>query len=113
MNYAMDHYIGKPRCKALLAGVCSNCTKLAIDDYSFLHSDDSGIIEKGDNWHATPFPADFHWTKEVQTPFPWMNADRPILVSYVGSTQSFYNPARRIRGSIGKKKPLRCMFYVL
>ena len=60
MNYAMDHYILKPKCKSLLL-TCSNCTKVAIDDYSFLHSDDSGIVEKGDYWHAIPFPSDFHW----------------------------------------------------
>jgi len=100
MNYAMDHYIGKPKCKALLGGVCRNCTKVAIDDYSYMHSADQGIVDKGDYWHAVPFPADFHWTKEVQTPFPWENTNRPVLVSYIGTTKSWYNPARRIRGSI-------------
>lgn len=100
MNYAMDHYIGKPKCKSLLSTTCTNCTKLAIDDYSFLHSDDSGIKEKGDHWHAVPFPSDFHWVSEIEQPFPWMNEDRPILVSYTGSAASYYNPARRIRTSI-------------
>jgi hypothetical protein len=100
MNYAMDHYIGKPKCKALLSGICANCTKLAIDDYSFLHSGNNGIVDKGDYWHAIPFPGDFHWTHEVKTPFPWENTDRPILVSYIGTVKSFYGPARRVRGSI-------------
>jgi len=100
MNYAMDHYIGKPKCKALLLGACANCTKIAIDEYSYLHSGSHGTDEKGDGWHAVPFPADFHWTRKVQRPFPWENSERPLLVSYLGSPQSFYNPARRLRGSI-------------
>ncbi len=100
MNYAMDHYIMKPKCKGLLQGACSNCTKIAIDDYSYLHSGTVGIDEKGDSWHAVPFPSNFHWTREVQRPFPWENEDRDLLVSYTGSTQSYYNPARRLRGSL-------------
>ena len=102
MNYAMDHYIGKPNCKSLLRGICRNCTKLAIDDYSFMYGDDAGIQVRGDNWHAIPFPADFHWTRYVQKPFVWQKniTERKILVSYVGSSRSDYSPARRIRGSI-------------
>lgn len=96
----MDHYILKPLCKSLLRGVCYNCTKFAIDDYSFLHSDDSGRIDKGDNWHAVPFPSDFHYNRHIKAPFPWENTKRPILVSYIGSTRSYYGPARRLRGSI-------------
>eukprot|EP01038_Epipyxis_sp_PR26KG_P004238 gene4238-6015_t len=100
MNYAMDHYIGKPKCKSLLAGTCRNCTKFAIDDYSYMYSTDSGIKQRGDYWHAIPFPADFHWSSLVKSPFPWENTERPILVSYIGSTKSFYGPAKRLRGSI-------------
>lgn len=100
MNYAMDHYIGKPKCKSLLAGICQNCTKFAIDDYSYMYGDDEGVKNRGDNWHSAPFPADFHWSHKVKPPFPWMNDNRPVVVSYVGSTKSYYNPARRIRGSI-------------
>jgi Exostosin family len=100
MNYAMNYYIGKPMCKQLLAGACYNCTKLAIDDYSFLQSTDEGVLEKGDGWHAVPFPADFHWTRQVVQPFPWENRDRPILCSYVGSAQSYSGRARRLRQSI-------------
>lgn len=100
MNYAMDHYILKPKCKSLIAGVCSNCTKFAIDDYSYMYSSDLGITTRGDYWYAIPFPADFHWTKHVVRPFPWENTDRPILVSYIGSVRSFYGPARRLRQSL-------------
>jgi Exostosin family len=100
MNYAMDHYILKPKCKSLLSTVCANCTKLAIDDYSFLFGDNEGVVTRGDHWHAVPFPADFHWTRHFEKPYPWDNTDRPILVSYVGSGRSYYNPARRLRGSI-------------
>ena len=89
MNYAMDHYIMKPKCKSLLKTTCANCTKIAIDDYSYLHSGSMGTDDKGDFWHAVPFPGDFHWTPAVKQPFPWEKPleERPTLVSYIGSTQ--------------------------
>ena len=42
------HYILKPKRKTFLSGVCSNCTKLAIDDYSFLVDAHSDVKTKGD-----------------------------------------------------------------
>jgi hypothetical protein len=71
MNYAMDHYSLKPECKSHLSRACANCTKFAIDDYSFMYATDAGIVNRGDHWHAIPFPADFHWSHQVTTPFPW------------------------------------------
>jgi hypothetical protein len=101
MNYAMDHYILKPKCKSLLAGTCTNCTKFAIDDYSYMYSDNKGILARGDHWHAIPFPADFHWSRQFQdTAFPWENRDRPLVAAYIGSDKSFYGPSRRLRASI-------------
>lgn len=100
MNYAMDHYIGKPRCKSLLTGTCKNCTKFSIDDYSFMYGDDEGIKARGDYWYAVPFPSNFHWSPRVKVPYDWENNDRPLVVSYVGSSKSYYNPARRLRGSL-------------
>lgn len=73
-NYAMDHHIGKENCKKFLTGACYNCSKMAIDDYSFLYAGDHGLKNKGDFWHAIPFPADFHWTRKVVQPFPWENS---------------------------------------
>jgi hypothetical protein len=100
MNYAMDHYILKPKCKALIAGTCTNCTKFAIDDYSYMYSGDNGIKNRGNYWHAIPFPADFHYSSSVSAPFPWEQTYRPILASYTGSEKSFYGPSRRLRQSI-------------
>jgi hypothetical protein len=100
MNYCMDHYLLKPMCKSFLSKTCANCTKFAIDDYSFMYSTDHGIVNRGDNWHAVPFPADFHWTPDVKRPFPWEESRRPVLVSYTGSDRSFYGPARRLRQSL-------------
>jgi hypothetical protein len=100
MNYAMDHYILKPKCKSLLTNACMNCTKFAIDDYSYMYSSDAGIKNRGDYWHAIPFPADFHYSHEVKTPFPWEITNRPVLASYTGSDKSFYGPSRRLRQSI-------------
>lgn len=101
MNYAMNHYLLKPKCKAFLSGICKNCTKFAIDDYSYMYATDVGIKERGDSWHAIPFPSNFHWNNEVIKPFPWENIyNRTILASYIGTDKSFYGPARRLRGSI-------------
>lgn len=100
MNYAMNHHVGKPKCKKLLTGACFNCTKLAIDEYSFLQATDAGVKEKGEYWHAIPFPANFHWTTKTKAPYPWENTVRPILSSYVGSSQSHYGPARKLRQAI-------------
>jgi hypothetical protein len=99
MNYAMDHYILKPKCKSLLL-LCSNCSKFAIDDYSYMYSGQAGVAARGDHWQAAPFPADFHWSSQVQRPFPWETQERPLLVSYVGSVRSYYGPARRLRASL-------------
>jgi hypothetical protein len=113
MNYAMDHYIGKPKCKSLLRGICRNCTKLAIDDYSFMFAnEEGGISERGDYWHAIPFPSNYHWNRYFKPPFPWEGDDRPILASYIGSGKSFYGPARRLRLSIihyCEKHPQLCV----
>mmetsp|Transcript_9185 Transcript_9185/g.9255 ORF Transcript_9185/g.9255 Transcript_9185/m.9255 type:complete len:482 (+) Transcript_9185:343-1788(+) len=101
MNYAMDHYILKPRCKAFLSGVCGNCTKLAIDDYSFLYGEPAEAVgTRGDHWAAVPFPGDFHWNHKIQRPFPWETLTRPVFISYLGSTQSYYGPARKLRHAI-------------
>jgi len=100
MNYAMEHYLNKPRCKSYLTGACHNCTKFAIDDYHFLLAGSDGSPLKGVNWAAAPFPSDFHWNKNFHGEFPWDNTDRPLLVSFIGTANSFWSPAKRLRGSI-------------
>ncbi len=100
MNYAMDHYILKPKCKSLISGTCANCTKFAIDDYSYMYSDNKGILTRGDSWHAIPFPADYHWSRSFRGNWPWMTTYRPLVASYIGSEKSFYGPSRRLRSSI-------------
>ena len=95
-NYCMDHYLKKPKCRYFLENVCYNCTKLAIDDYSFAYYKEYHYF-KGINWHAIPFPSDFHWTRLVTRPYPWEATDRPYLVSYVGSSKSHFGPARNLK----------------
>lgn len=101
LNYGMVHYIGKPKCREFLAGVCGNCTKFAIDDYSYYFASDAGIKFQGDGWHAAPFPSDVHFNKDIVHPFPWeLDDDRDLLVSYVGSTQSFSSKATQLKTSL-------------
>jgi len=100
MNYAMEHFLNKPKCKSFLINACRNCTKFAIDDYSFLFKEKDGVPLKGDDWHAAPFPGDFHWSRKVEKPYPYEHRDRPLLVSYIGTKNSYWAPARRLRGSL-------------
>lgn len=95
-----SHYLGKPKCKKFLSGVCRNCTKFAIDDYSFMWPDDEGIQNSGDYWHAVPFPSDFHFNKDIVRPFPWENDDRPYIASYVGSSQSYATTSTALKTSL-------------
>ena len=96
----MEHYLNKPKCKSFLVNTCQNCTKFSIDDYSFLFAERDGIPLKGDDWHAAPFPSDFHWNVDFKGPYPWEHQQRDILVSYTGTSASFWAPARRLRQSI-------------
>ena len=100
MNYAMDTYIMKPKCSAMLR-LCGNCTKLSIDDYSFLYPNegegDVTAMIKGRNWMAVPFPANFHWTRHVERPFLWEHTNRSIVASYIGSQDSYWVHARSMR----------------
>ena len=77
-----------------------NCTKFAIDDYSYMWPPGEGIASHGDNWHAVPFPSDFHFSRDVIRPFPWENDDRPYIASYVGSSQSYSTTASALKTSL-------------
>ena len=83
-----------------MGGVCTNCTKFCIDDYSYLWGSKKGIEGQGDYWHSAPFPADFHFNKHIQRPFPWEMTDRPFTVSYVGSTNSYSTLAAKLKTTL-------------
>ena len=44
-----------------------------------------------------PFPSNFHLNHEVQRPFLYERTDRPYLVSYVGSSNSYLPTATKMR----------------
>jgi len=62
LNQNMNYFMAGQRCQELLR-LCWNCTKLSIDEYLFTAKD--RVFEsknRGINWHAVPFPSDYHYT---------------------------------------------------
>jgi hypothetical protein len=114
INQGMNHFFTK-ECSKFLAGVCQNCIKLSIDDYSYLFGDSElqknthrsmeGLRSgRGVNWRAAPFPSDVHWSSRVSRPYPWeAEHNRDILVSFIGSNTSYNSKARRLRLALVKQ----------
>ena len=122
INFGMNHFYTKT-CSNFLSGVCQNCIKLSIDDYSFLfgntelHASQKRSLDglksgRGVNWRSMPFPSDVHWSSRMKRPYPWESEhSRDILVSYIGSNMSYNNKARRLRLALVKQcneKPRLC-----
>lgn len=62
INYNMNYFSGAPKCTSLMR-TCWNCTKLAIDEYLFTAKHrDFESKNRGINWHAVPFPSDYHFS---------------------------------------------------
>ena len=99
----MNSFYG-PECIKFITGICQNCIKLSIDDYSFLYlASEYSVLQKerGINWRAVPFPSDLHWHSKMETPYPWESQhDRDILVSFIGSNYSFNKGTEKLRKAI-------------
>jgi hypothetical protein len=106
VNQNMNYFLSASNCQQFLAQTCYNCTKLAIDEYSWLHSInryEAALRKRGDYWHAIPFPANIHYHTRMQQPYPWQQAfaHKDILVSYTGSLSSYNVVSKRFRKAIG------------
>ena len=87
--YAIDQLILRPKAIALIA-LCENCTKLTIENYSFLYSSakEKSLSQelKKDNWFAVPYPSNFHFSSTVKAPLLFESTQaRPLLVSFIGT----------------------------
>jgi len=101
INQNMNYFMGAPKCVEILKA-CWNCTKLSIDEYLFTATDRKYEISNlGINWHAIPFPSDYHYSPAGNEPPPWMSTStRPILVSFVGSSRRFNEVSTAIREAL-------------
>ena len=105
--YAISQLILKPKAVPLFI-LCDQCTKLTIENYSFLYSsdpkNDRTIAQqyKGDNWFAVPYPSNFHWSANIKPPLLYEEQDRPYLVSYIGSSTCFSEFSTAIRHDLVK-----------
>ena len=108
VNQNMNYFLGAANCQNFLSGICYNCTKIAIDEYSFLHSinrHEAALAKRGDYWHAVPFPSNTHYSSHTVPPFTWsrtntIDAQRNVLVSYTGSRHSYNHVSMRFRSAI-------------
>lgn len=56
------------------------------------------ITGRGINWRAMPFPSDVHWNSKMAKPYPWESEhERPFLVGYGGSSDSYNRVVARLR----------------
>lgn len=63
VNYNMNYFMNAPKCQHFLQ-LCWNCTKLSIDEYLFTAKHRMFEAKnRGINWHAVPFPSDYHYSK--------------------------------------------------
>jgi hypothetical protein len=101
----MNYFLGAAKCQKLFV-TCWNCTKVSIDEYMFIGKDrDAELKYRGINWHAIPFPSDFHYTlsplSSSSSPsdiLPWeSDHKRKILISFVGNKRRFNHLSTDIR----------------
>lgn len=65
VNQNMNYFFGAKNCLDFLMK-CWNCTKLSIDEYMFIAQDRKFELKnRGINWHAVPFPSDFHYDDRI------------------------------------------------
>lgn len=62
INYNMNYFSSATKCVSFMR-TCWNCTKLSIDEYLFTAKHrDFESKNRGINWHAIPFPSDYHFS---------------------------------------------------
>jgi hypothetical protein len=122
INFGMNFYMHEV-CMKFLSGICQECIKISIDDYSFLFGGKFDHMKgqsmevlkqsRGVNWRAVPFPSDVHWHRGMVHPYPWASRHtRRFLVAYGGSTASYYRRSEKIRGALARQcddRPALCV----
>ena len=104
INQNMNYFMGAEKCQSLMKH-CWNCTKLSIDEYLFIGKErDFEIKDRGLNWHAIPFPSDYHYSygaNGAATIPPWkFDTPRTTLISFVGNPRRFNEWSTYIREAL-------------
>lgn len=111
VNQNLNYFMGAQKCVDFMR-LCWNCTKLSIDEYMFIAKDRNFELKnRGINWHAVPFPSDYHYSHNVYTAsvsngtaqyeLPWRDfKQRSIIVSFVGNTRRYNDISTRIREAL-------------
>lgn len=104
INQNMNYFMGAEKCQGLMKH-CWNCTKLSIDEYLFIGKErEFEIRERGLNWHAIPFPSDYHFSHGANGSLsipPWkMDVPRTTLISFVGNPRRFNEWSTYIREAL-------------
>ena len=113
VNQHMNYFFNAKACTELLM-LCWNCTKISIDDYIFVAKNrEFELKTRGINWHAVPFPSDYHYDSRVfghssHSKLPsWETKaeNRSHLVSYLGNPRKF----SALSSSIREALVIQCM----
>lgn len=117
-NQNMNYFFMAKPCLEMLQ-LCWNCTKLSIDEYLFIAKDrEFEMKNRGINWHAVPFPSDYHYDSRVyghrphlsdpgsshpQPPWEWKGRgkeNRSHLISFLGNPRKFSAVSTSIREAL-------------
>jgi len=122
VNQNMNYFFNSANCHSLFLE-CWNCTKLSIDEYMYFHiyfilpyiyfylkySSHHRFIAKdrnfelkyrGINWHAVPFPSDYHYIHNNKHNPVWDSSEydkRSVVISFTGNSRRFNSIATSIR----------------
>lgn len=103
INQNMNYFFGAKNCLEMSL-LCWNVTKLCIDEYMFIAADrDYELKHRGINWHAVPFPSDYHYSSSINSALPWdmkSNLERPFVISFTGNPRRFNEIATQIREAL-------------
>lgn len=109
VNQNMNYFFNAQACIDVFL-TCWNCTKVSIDEYMFIAKDRRFELKKrGINWHAVPFPADYHYSVQKHLPetnvlAPWerpsKEENRTIIVSFLGNARKFSQINTHIREAL-------------
>ena len=99
VNQNMNYFFHAKNCLQVFHQ-CWNCTKLSIDEYMFIAKDRNFELKnRGINWHAVPFPADYHFDSSIEQIPMWerKQENRSYLVSFTGSPKRYNAVSTSIR----------------
>lgn len=104
VNQNMNYFFTAKACASFFQFIW-NVTKLSIDEYMFIAKNRPFELgNRGINWHAIPFPSDYHYTSLATQLPPWTRSNseesRPILISFIGNARKYSVVSTSIREAL-------------